>query len=147
MGTELQLTFKFSELATVSEQIKKCLSDSERFCLWLQGELGAGKTTLAGNLLHRFGLSPHIPVTSPTYTYMNEFKIDGEWFAHMDLYRAPPYFAPEDLGMLDTRPWRGIMVEWPEKVADNPYLQPTHILRLEFGVQSDERLLQLHATS
>jgi tRNA threonylcarbamoyl adenosine modification protein YjeE len=102
------------------------------FCLWLVGPLGAGKTTLVGQILKELGLPREAPVTSPTYTYMNEYQIGDRWFAHLDLYRIKPGFSSEDLGLADARPYYGIFVEWPEKSPRDPYLQPTHILTIGF---------------
>ncbi|MBM4251069.1 MAG: tRNA (adenosine(37)-N6)-threonylcarbamoyltransferase complex ATPase subunit type 1 TsaE [Deltaproteobacteria bacterium] len=109
------------------------------FCLWLIGPLGVGKTTITGEVLRQLGLPRVVPVTSPTYTYMNEYEIDGHWYAHLDLYRSNSGLSSEDLGLADVRPYRGLFVEWPELKADDPYLRPTHTLELDFGPNSDER--------
>lgn len=119
------------------------------FCLWLQGGLGAGKTTLTGYLLRAMGLSPSIPVTSPTYTYMNEYCIpSGEsagWYAHLDLYRASSHLDVGELGVFDARPFRGFIVEWPEMLADPESLAPTHVLRIELAEGGARRLYELFA--
>lgn len=103
----------------------------EPFCLWLQGPLGAGKTTFSRSILRALGLPERVNVTSPTYTYVNEYQIEGKWFAHLDLYRLPKRLSPEDLGLVDSRDFVGFLVEWPEMLPDSPVLQATHMLKIE----------------
>jgi tRNA threonylcarbamoyladenosine biosynthesis protein TsaE len=109
----------------------------ERFCLWLQGPLGAGKTTLTGRILRRLGLPEIVPVTSPTYTYLNDYQIGGRWYAHLDLYRGDKAPSAEELGLADAREFQGVFVEWPPQKAgggtDDPYLAPTHVLEIAFA--------------
>ena len=114
------------------------------FCLWLIGDLGAGKTTLARHLLRGLGVPAHVPVTSPTYTYMNEYRTPvGVWYAHLDLYRAKDSFSLEDLGLVDARRYRGFLVEWPEAIPKNPAIDPTHVLTLNFTDDPDVRQVSL----
>jgi len=101
------------------------------FCLWLQGPLGAGKTTFSRSILRALGLPERVNVTSPTYTYVNEYQIAGTWYAHLDLYRLPKKLSPEDLGLVDSRDFVGFLVEWPEVLPNSPVLQPTHVLKIE----------------
>lgn len=84
--------------------------------LALRGELGAGKTLLAGGVAAGLGISPEIPVTSPTFTFINEY--DGRLHLyHLDLYRLG------DPDELETLPWREALfgggvavIEWPERM-------------------------------
>jgi tRNA threonylcarbamoyl adenosine modification protein YjeE len=109
--------------------------------------LGAGKTTLSRSILTGLGLSPDIPVTSPTYTYMNEYLIQGCWYAHLDLYRVKPGMTAEDLGLADAKPYRGILVEWPDMLPDDPFITPTHRLTIDFTTgEEDERTCLLKGT-
>ena len=132
------------DLARVAAEVTARLG--EDFRLWLVGDLGAGKTTLTGYLLRHLGLDERIPVTSPTYTYMNEYRIGGEWYAHLDLYRARGAVHPEEMGLADARRFRGVFVEWPDRATpDDPYLSPTHVLAIDLldgGARRAYRLTQ-----
>ncbi len=101
------------------------------FVLWLQGEMGAGKTSFVRAYLYEQGLSPSTPVVSPTYTIMNEYQIGHDWYAHLDLYRADENFSLQELGVHDARPYRGLFVEWPEQGGPGEILPATHILKIE----------------
>ena len=107
------------------------LEQTPSFVLWLIGDMGAGKTSLVRALLYHFGLSPTSPVTSPTYTIMHDYRIAGNWYAHLDLYRAEAHFSLNEIGVRDLRPYRGMFVEWPEQGGAEQQLSATHILRIE----------------
>ena len=133
----------FHDLDNLTSKVVAELSSPDTpkpFCLWLSGPLGAGKTTIVGQLLRKLGLPELMPVTSPTYTYMNEYQIGTRWFAHLDLYRTKESLYSEDLGLADARSYDGFFVEWPEKKINDPFLQPTHTLTIEFGTKLDERV-------
>lgn len=113
------------------EAVQKELDGYPRFVLWLQGEMGAGKTSFVRAFLYQKGLSERTPVVSPTYTIMNEYQIGADWYAHLDLYRADEAFSLNELGVHDARPYRGLFVEWPEQGGPGEILPATHILKIE----------------
>ena len=92
--------------------------------------MGSGKTTLTRFILRNLGLSEIIPVTSPTFSYLNEYEINSDLYAHMDLFRADGHFEAEDLGLTGEREFRGYFIEWPTQIAHEPFLNPTHKLKI-----------------
>jgi tRNA threonylcarbamoyl adenosine modification protein YjeE len=132
-----------SELSALVERLKQTLwqSDDEPFVLWLEGEMGTGKTTLVRHLLTAIGLPATTPVVSPTYTIVNEYHIGQNWYAHLDLYRAEDSFSFEELGISDFRQHRGFFVEWPASADAEDFLPATHILRITY--KDDKRKYSL----
>jgi tRNA threonylcarbamoyl adenosine modification protein YjeE len=121
----------FADIKDFAQEIANQLRKEAHFCLWLSGDLGAGKTTTTGFILRALGLPQHIPVTSPTFTYFNEYKINDKYYGHMDLYRAESEFSLEEIGVADLAHFHGHFVEWPNQIPPHPILEPTHLLSLK----------------
>jgi tRNA threonylcarbamoyladenosine biosynthesis protein TsaE len=82
--------------------------------VFLEGELGAGKTVFVKGLAQGLGLDPD-EVSSPSFALVHEYGPAGRppVLVHADLYRLPAGGGPvEDLG-LDTRGDAVLAVEWP----------------------------------
>ncbi|MCX7150380.1 MAG: tRNA (adenosine(37)-N6)-threonylcarbamoyltransferase complex ATPase subunit type 1 TsaE [Rhodocyclales bacterium] len=98
--------------------------------IWLEGDLGAGKTTLVRGLLRAAGDSG--PVKSPTYTLLEVHVVSGLHFYHFDFYRFNQAEEYLDAGLDEYFSGSGIcLVEWPDKAA--PYL-PSADMRIELRV-------------
>lgn len=120
-------------------------SHPQPFCLWLRGDLGAGKTTFAGYLLHALGLADDVPVLSPTFTYMTEYTTSSGLIAHLDLYRLIDGDLDSVSTLLAERAFSGLIVEWPERCSTAPEIKPTHILDISFVADDDLRHYRLGA--
>jgi tRNA threonylcarbamoyladenosine biosynthesis protein TsaE len=84
--------------------------------VYLTGDLGAGKTTLARGFLHAIGITE--PIRSPTYTLLETYEAGGLTIAHLDLYRLRDPEELEPLGLRDlARPSYVWLVEWAERGA------------------------------
>jgi tRNA threonylcarbamoyladenosine biosynthesis protein TsaE len=81
----------------------------------LQGELGAGKTTLVQGLAQGWGALD--AVSSPTFVLVNVYRRpDSNQFFHLDAYRIDSLGEAEELDM-DTLLSQGpLVVEWPERL-------------------------------
>ena len=84
--------------------------------VWLDGDLGAGKTTLTRALLR--GLGHAGPVKSPTYTLVEVYVVSSIYWYHFDFYRFNEPEEFEDAGLGEYfREDSVCLVEWPEKAA------------------------------
>ena len=93
--------------------------------IWLEGDLGAGKTTLVRGLLRALGDTG--PVKSPTYTLVEVHPVSGLDLYHFDFYR---FSQPEeylDAGLDEYFGGQGVcVVEWPDRAA--PYLPAADVV-------------------
>lgn len=86
--------------------------------VWLDGDLGSGKTCLTRGIARGIGVSCDDPVTSPTFTLMNEY-IGRFPLRHFDLYRLGGAADLEEIGFYEPPATAGVtVVEWAERAAD-----------------------------
>jgi len=85
--------------------------------IWLEGDLGAGKTTFARALIHALGYQGR--VKSPTYCLLEQYQISPVHVIHMDLYRISDPGELEFLALEDLMDDKSILlVEWPDRGGD-----------------------------
>ena len=84
--------------------------------LYLEGDLGAGKTTLVRGVLRALGYAGR--VKSPTYTLAESYSLLGFELYHFDLYRMHDPREWLDAGFRDVSDGHAVsLIEWPEKAA------------------------------
>jgi tRNA threonylcarbamoyladenosine biosynthesis protein TsaE len=104
--------------------------------VYLTGDLGAGKTTLAKGFVRGCGITD--AVHSPTYALLEPYEGQAFTVLHLDLYRLRD---PSELEALGLRDWaqRGNawLVEWPERGAGK--LPPADLtITLSVGEEAHE---------
>ena len=97
----------------------------------MHGQLGAGKTCFVTGLARALGVTQ--PVTSPTFTVINEYAARLPLY-HMDLYRIGDPDELWALGFDDYLSPDGItVIEWPERAGD---LLPPQTINVQIEVAS-----------
>ncbi|MBD2594782.1 tRNA (N6-adenosine(37)-N6)-threonylcarbamoyltransferase complex ATPase TsaE [Nostoc sp. MBR 210] len=105
----------------------------------LEGDLGAGKTTLVQGIGQGLGITESI--VSPTFTLINEYTQGRIPLYHLDLYRLQPL---EVAGLNLESYWEGIeiepgivAIEWAERM---PYQPESYLcVRLSYGDNSNRQ--------
>lgn len=118
-------------------------SRPDSLVIFLEGDLGAGKTTLARGFLESLGHVGRVP--SPTYTLVEPYEVAGYRVCHVDLYRIR---APAELEDIDLAgqlgPGSVALIEWPERGAGH---LPAPDLRVALEIAGTGRRLRLCACS
>lgn len=97
--------------------------------IYLQGELGAGKTTIARALIQALGYRGR--VKSPTYGLLEHYSLEELEVLHLDLYRLAEEGELEFLGITDLIDSKTLLlVEWPDR-GGRFLPRPDLVLQLE----------------
>lgn len=102
------------ETARIGTTLGSLLRAGDIICL--QGELGAGKTCFAKGIARGMGIEG--PVTSPTFTLVNEYHGDLTLY-HFDVYRLNGSEEMDDIGYEEYFYGDGVtLVEWAERIRE-----------------------------
>lgn len=102
-------------------------------CLALNGDLGAGKSTLARALLRAIADDADLEVPSPTFTLVQSYELRIP-AAHFDLYRLGDSSELDELGFDEALESGICLVEWPERAEDR---LPKDSLSLTYAFTND----------
>jgi len=125
-----------------AEKLAKVLPS--RLIIFLQGDLGAGKTTFVRGLLK--GLNFQEKVKSPTFTIVESYATAEHLLFHFDLYRLND---PEELDYIGIRDYflqpAICLIEWPEQGLT---FLPSPDMIIAFEVMDEQtRMINLQAVS
>jgi len=126
----------------VAERLAACCPDAA--VVYLEGDLGAGKSVFARAFLKALGVSGSIK--SPTYTLIETYALqDGHDAVHMDLYRIAD---PDELDYLALdavlEHLRVMLVEWPQRGAGR---LPAADVIVALVFDDDGRVFQMRAAT
>ncbi|PVW13821.1 tRNA (adenosine(37)-N6)-threonylcarbamoyltransferase complex ATPase subunit type 1 TsaE [Marixanthomonas spongiae] len=108
----MEITFT---LATLPQTADKVLANAPNKHVLFYGEMGTGKTTLIAAMAKQLGVTQ--PVSSPTFSLVNEYPCNDGTLYHFDFYRIENETEALDIGIEEyfhTDDW--VFVEWPEKI-------------------------------
>ena len=133
------ISHSFQETFDMAKSVGESLT--EPTILFLEGNLGAGKTVFAKGLICGLGQADPDDVPSPSFTLINEYDLRFKTY-HIDLYRLE---TREDLRSLDLEEIFAqpavILVEWAEKLG-NPDLPGVVKVKIE-DLGKDERRIEI----
>jgi tRNA threonylcarbamoyladenosine biosynthesis protein TsaE len=124
----------------------KAIPNKEKATIvYLQGDLGSGKTTFTKNLTKHLGLDTDI--TSPTFTILKSYDFPIENFKkliHIDAYRLDSY---EDLQKIKIEDYLKdkenlIFIEWPS-IIENDEIKPDIVIRFDYVEDINQRSIKI----
>ncbi|HEY8949603.1 MAG TPA: tRNA (adenosine(37)-N6)-threonylcarbamoyltransferase complex ATPase subunit type 1 TsaE [Rhizomicrobium sp.] len=98
----------------------------------LEGDLGAGKTTLARAILEGLGVTEDVP--SPTFTLVQQYETSTLAVRHYDFYRIEEPSELNELGLDEALDEGAVLIEWPEKA---PNVLPPDALHIKLTITKD----------
>ena len=126
------LTKDADETALLGEKLAKIIKPSD--LIFLQGDLGSGKTTFMRGFLR--GLNITGKVKSPSYTLLEQYELELT-INHFDLYRFKDQREWDDAGFNEFINSNDInVIEWPEKAVD---VIPISDLTIFFAYLDDKK--------
>jgi len=104
--------------------------------IFLKGDLGSGKTTFCKGFASGLGFSDEI--LSPTYSILNEYKLNKKNLYHFDLYRLKSVNEFLEIGGIEyLNDEKSIsLIEWPKLIEK---MVPKNIIEIEFEHLSDQK--------
>ncbi len=137
--TRVLVTRSEEETERSAQDLARRLRESD--VVYLEGDLGSGKTCFARGLAAGLGAAPR-EVASPTFSLVHEYA-GGEGrivLRHLDLYRVPDRPADlESLGVPEVLRGAPVAVEWPGESL-RLVLPPTIEVRIESRADGSRRI-------
>lgn len=111
--------------------------------IYLEGQLGAGKTTFAKGFIRGAGFEGL--VKSPTYTLVETYDVNLAMILHADLYRITDPHELETMGFRDYFNLQTIsLIEWASH-AQNWLPKPLLLCKLKIAENGEGRVLEIQA--
>ncbi|MBC7458574.1 MAG: tRNA (adenosine(37)-N6)-threonylcarbamoyltransferase complex ATPase subunit type 1 TsaE [Bdellovibrionaceae bacterium] len=135
-----------NDLNQIINKIKPYLKSHS--LILLDGDLGAGKTTLTSELLKSCG---YAQVTSPTYALHHSYPVvlnhENISIEHLDLYRLQNEDDVESSGLWDLfqNPQSVIIVEWADRISIDQWPLDWNRYRIKITKSDDHRTYHFYS--
>lgn len=104
----------YEETREIAADFAKTLKEGDVLCMY--GDLGVGKTAFVQGLAAGLGIDE--PITSPTFTIVNEY-MGAMPLYHFDAYRIADGDEMYEIGYEEYVYGNGVsVIEWPQIIAD-----------------------------
>jgi tRNA threonylcarbamoyladenosine biosynthesis protein TsaE len=112
--------------------------------IFLEGDLGAGKTAFVRGLARGLG-APDDAVASPTFVIHTTYPCaSGRLLHHADLYRLASELGAEDVGLFDLPGARDVLaIEWAERMKSYPWRRVTRVEITHGGKSDNHRRIEI----
>ncbi len=116
------------------EFVESFLRKRNRSVIFIEGELGSGKTTFVRYILKYLGIQESEFEGSPTFTIVNRYANN---IYHIDLYRLQTSEEIEESGIYEILEKEAIiLIEWPEKLK----IEPDMHIKMEYIAPNTRRI-------
>jgi len=108
-----------SQTKKIAKEFAQNIKDNNRMIIFLQGDLGSGKTTFVRFVLYYLGIKDFRG--SPSFSIVNEYLLNDKKIIHMDLYRVEAKESLLSMGICEYFEKNAIFfVEWPNLLEIKP---------------------------
>ncbi|MCI9105108.1 MAG: tRNA (adenosine(37)-N6)-threonylcarbamoyltransferase complex ATPase subunit type 1 TsaE [Lachnospiraceae bacterium] len=115
----------------LGEQLGKQAQPGQIYCL--DGELGVGKTVFAQGFAAGLGISE--PVSSPTFTILQQYEEGRLSLYHFDVYRIDDVEEMDEIGYEDCFYGDGVcLIEWSQRITE---ILPKEVIRVRIEKDLD----------
>jgi len=108
-------TFHEQETFALGQQLGACAREGEIYCL--DGDLGAGKTVFTQGFAQGLGITE--PVSSPTFTILQQYEEGRLPLYHFDVYRIADPSEMDEIGYEEYFYGAGVcLIEWASLIEE-----------------------------
>ena len=111
--------------------------------VFLNGEMGVGKTTFVKYLINIFQQENKLQiteVTSPTFNLLNQYQINQIKIDHYDLFRLKSLEEIKNLDLFEDKTNTITLIEWPQIIKE----KPKNLIELNFEYEKDYQKRSVH---
>ena len=128
----MKINYTLDEIDHVAKRLLKKFKNK---VVIFNGQVGSGKTTLIRAIVNELGT--YDKISSPTFSIVNEYKVQNGIVYHFDFYRINNHNEALDIGIfeyLNSENWN--FIEWADKIQ---ILLPENLIKINLSVISHQK--------